>query len=380
MATGNNEGDISVQTEEYWLDYTPRQKELSLLEQIREGISDLHLRPSPFTIKFNGDNIPPAQFFRLLETHARKQKWTQQDIVENLYHCLEGKPLQLFLQCITDDLPYEQVKSRILEIFPPEDQNDFKRFISLQLRHKATLRDYYQEKVTLGRRAGLPENLILSALGEGLNESDQRLLAVNPPQSIKEWYTQVQRIKVPLHSPQQPIQIPSSSPKRLFPGNHPPPSQRHVPPRLTPQTLAPPTPFSPPLCLKCKQNGEIQYHWHNVCPRTLAKRPQNEIFYASRQLYQTEPRLNESPRQEQAGVSPARRNDRFTSRNPTTGSSYPAARFPSRYPGPRTQSSTTSLAGSQECTSPSQTRRPEVAFSSPEDRTDLPHVSPQNPA
>ncbi|UYV60681.1 hypothetical protein LAZ67_1001875 [Cordylochernes scorpioides] len=69
------------------------------------------------------------------------------------------------------------------------------------LRHEAwgqaDLETYYREKTALGLQLGLPQEVILEALTEGLPFSDQRLIRVVPPESLGEWFRLAQRIHGP---------------------------------------------------------------------------------------------------------------------------------------------------------------------------------------
>ncbi|UYV73344.1 hypothetical protein LAZ67_10002797 [Cordylochernes scorpioides] len=66
----------------------------------------------------------------------------------------------------------------------------------MKLTGQATLETYYREKTAMGLQLGLPQEVILETLTEGLPFNDQRLVRVVPPENLGEWFRLVQRIHV----------------------------------------------------------------------------------------------------------------------------------------------------------------------------------------
>ncbi|UYV77733.1 K02A2.6-like [Cordylochernes scorpioides] len=55
--------------------------------------------------------------------------------------------------------------------------------------------DYYQNKTVMGMKLNLPSDILIESLTEGLPVTDQRLIATVQPNTIKEWFDLVSRIR-----------------------------------------------------------------------------------------------------------------------------------------------------------------------------------------
>ncbi|UYV70741.1 ITP [Cordylochernes scorpioides] len=92
---------------------------------------------------------------------------------------------------------YFQVRQTLMDLYPESNEASFAKYFAMKLAGHAGLEKYYREKVALGMKLGLPQEVILETLTEGLPLSDQRLVRVVPPESLGEWFQLGQRIHGP---------------------------------------------------------------------------------------------------------------------------------------------------------------------------------------
>ncbi|UYV78535.1 hypothetical protein LAZ67_16001928 [Cordylochernes scorpioides] len=92
---------------------------------------------------------------------------------------------------------YFQVRQTLMDLYPESSEASFAKYFAMKLAGQADLETYYREKTAMGLQLGLPQEVILETLTEGLPLSDQRLVRVVPPESLGEWFRLAQRIHGP---------------------------------------------------------------------------------------------------------------------------------------------------------------------------------------
>ncbi|UYV82178.1 hypothetical protein LAZ67_21001276 [Cordylochernes scorpioides] len=143
---------------------------------------------------FDG-TYPAAQFFR---TYDQKTDWDGLTNTEKVL-CLQGylnnKPLEHFRRLRMETQHYIQVRQTFLDLYPETNEATYAQYFSMKLAGQPNLEEYYRNKTALGLQLGLPQEVILETLTEGLPPSDQRLVRIVPPENLGAWFRLVQRIR-----------------------------------------------------------------------------------------------------------------------------------------------------------------------------------------
>ncbi|UYV72551.1 SAMD4A [Cordylochernes scorpioides] len=196
---------------------------------------------------FDG-TYPAAQFFR---TYDQKTDWdglTNTEKVLRLPRYLNNKPLEHFRRLRMETQHYIQVRQTFLDLYPETNEATYAQYFSMKLAGQPNLEEYYRNKTALGLQLGLPQEVILETLTEGLPPSDQRLVRIVPPENLGAWFRLVQRIRG------------SGAPSPRHPDEHAPPLLGpYAPVRPSPRTV--PTRSTPPT--DCRFCGGL--HWHSEC-------------------------------------------------------------------------------------------------------------------
>ncbi|UYV66216.1 hypothetical protein LAZ67_4000839 [Cordylochernes scorpioides] len=121
----------------------------------------------------------------------------EQEKLLRLPNYLVRQPLELFRKLRLADRSYFQVRQILLDLYPESSEASFAKYFAMKLTGQANLETYYREKTAMGLQLGLPQEVILETLTEGLPFSDQRLVRVVPPENLGEWFRLVQRIHGP---------------------------------------------------------------------------------------------------------------------------------------------------------------------------------------
>ncbi|UYV84822.1 hypothetical protein LAZ67_X003634 [Cordylochernes scorpioides] len=191
---------------------------------------------------------PAAQFFR---TYDQKTDWdglTNTEKVLRLPRYLNNKPLEHFRRLRMETQHYIQVRQTFLDLYPETNEATYAQYFSMKLAGQPNLEEYYRNKTALGLQLGLPQEVILETLTEGLPPSDQRLVRIVPPENLGAWFRLVQRIRG------------SGAPSPRHPDEHAPPLLGpYAPVRPSPRTV--PTRSTPPT--DCRFCGGL--HWHSEC-------------------------------------------------------------------------------------------------------------------
>ncbi|UYV63759.1 hypothetical protein LAZ67_2005525 [Cordylochernes scorpioides] len=121
----------------------------------------------------------------------------EQEKLLRLPNYLVRQPLELFRKLRLADRSYFQVRQILLDLYPESNEASFAKYFAMKLTGQANLETYYREKTAMGLQLGLPQEVILETLTEGLPFNDQRLVRVVPPENLGEWFRLVQRIHGP---------------------------------------------------------------------------------------------------------------------------------------------------------------------------------------
>ncbi|UYV74104.1 hypothetical protein LAZ67_11002126, partial [Cordylochernes scorpioides] len=135
-----------------------------------------------------------TQFFQTFDRKMEDASMGEQEKLLRLPNYLARQPLELFRKLRLADRSYFQVRQILLDLFPESSEASFAKYFAMKLTGQANLETYYREKTAMGLQLGLPQEVILETLTEGLPFSDQRLVRVVPPENLGEWFRLVQRI------------------------------------------------------------------------------------------------------------------------------------------------------------------------------------------
>ncbi|UYV83323.1 hypothetical protein LAZ67_23000513 [Cordylochernes scorpioides] len=144
---------------------------------------------SPFDGSYAANN-----FIQQLE---RTSEGPQDDatLQARLRTLLKGEPLSLYNELNLASLPYSQAKQTLIDLYPGKSEVTFTKFLTFKLNNQIQLGEYYRQKITMGLQLGLTNPIIVEALTEGLQASDQRLMRAIAPKTLTEWYSTMNRIK-----------------------------------------------------------------------------------------------------------------------------------------------------------------------------------------
>ncbi|UYV62157.1 hypothetical protein LAZ67_1008055 [Cordylochernes scorpioides] len=138
-----------------------------------------------------------TQFFQTFDRKMEDASMEEQEKLLRLPNYLVRQPLELFRKLRLADRSYFQVRQILLDLYPESSEASFAKYFAMKLTGQANLETYYREKTAMGLQLGLPQEVILETLTEGLPFNDQRLVRVVPPENLGEWFRLVQRIHGP---------------------------------------------------------------------------------------------------------------------------------------------------------------------------------------
>ncbi|UYV73853.1 K02A2.6-like [Cordylochernes scorpioides] len=200
--------------------------------------------------------IPPfdgaysaTQFFQTFDRKMEDASVGEQEKLLRLPNYLVRQPLELFRKLRLADRSYFQVRQILLDLYPESSEASFAKYFAMKLTGQANLETYYREKTAMGLQLGLPQEVILETLTEGLPFNDQRLVRVVPPENLGEWFRLVQRI----HGPSVPATRSREDQPPTMSGPY------HSTPRRPGAWNAP---LPPSNCKFCGAR-----HWHSECRR-----------------------------------------------------------------------------------------------------------------
>ncbi|UYV67845.1 hypothetical protein LAZ67_5002210, partial [Cordylochernes scorpioides] len=198
--------------------------------------------------------IPPfdgtynaTQFFQAFDRKMEDASMGEQEKLLRLPNYLARQPLELFRKLRMADRSYFQVRQILLDLYPESSEASFAKYFAMKLTGQANLETYYREKTAMGLQLGLPQEVILETLTEGLPFNDQRLVRVVPPENLGEWFRLVQRI----HGPSVPATRSREDQPPTMSGPY------HSTPRRPGAWNAP---LPPSNCKFCGAR-----HWHSEC-------------------------------------------------------------------------------------------------------------------
>ncbi|UYV71031.1 hypothetical protein LAZ67_8001473, partial [Cordylochernes scorpioides] len=256
------------------------------LTQIADALYKLLVARSPREIDVSPyDGTFEAQsFFDNFDAQADRAKLTYTDRLRKLPCYLQGKPLQYFRNLRLDRLFYIDVRQTLIDLFPTATEASFSRFLAIKLTPQMPLEDYYQNKTVMGMKLNLPADILIDSLTEGLPVADQRLIATVQPNTIKEWFDLVSRIRR--------TQCATSAVYQRQVDKAPHPTYHNPPPRhnnqrssrVTYQVAPPPSP--------CKYCNAM--HWHSQCEQRF-QRDRTSQVYSARPRTTTVPKSGTRP-------------------------------------------------------------------------------------
>ncbi|UYV79367.1 hypothetical protein LAZ67_17002339 [Cordylochernes scorpioides] len=148
------------------------------LTQIADALSKLLIARSPREIDVSpyDGTFEAHSFFDNFDAQADRAELTYTDRLRKL-------------PC------YLQARQTLIDLFPTTTEASFSRFLAIKLTPQMPLEDYYQNKTVMGMKLNLPADILIDSLTEGLPVADQRLIATVQPNTIKEWFDLVSRIR-----------------------------------------------------------------------------------------------------------------------------------------------------------------------------------------
>ncbi|UYV75361.1 hypothetical protein LAZ67_12003633 [Cordylochernes scorpioides] len=280
------------------------------LTQIADALNKLLVARSPREIDVSPyDGTFEAQsFFDNFDAQADRAKLTYTDRLRKLPCYLQSKPLQYFRNLRLDRLFYIDVRQTLIDLFPTATEASFSRFLAIKLTPQMPLEDYYQNKTVMGMKLNLPADILIDSLTEGLPVADQRLFATVQPNTIKEWFDLVSRIRR--------TQCATSAVYQRQVDKAPHPTYHNPPPRhnnqrssrVTYQVAPPPSP--------CKYCNAM--HWHSQCEQRFQQDRTRQV-YSARPRTATVPKSGTRPKVQSRSPVPQVQDD---STSPASNSTF----------------------------------------------------------
>ncbi|UYV72024.1 hypothetical protein LAZ67_9001576 [Cordylochernes scorpioides] len=214
----------------------PQDNSADPLTQIADALSKLLVARSPREIDVSpyDGSFEAQSFFDNFDAQADRAELTYTDRLRKL-------------PC------YLQARQRLIDLFPATTEASFARFLAIKLTPQMPLEDYYQNKTVMGMKLDLPADILIESLTDGLPVADQRLIATVQPNTIKEWFDIVSRIRGTQCATSAVYQRQVDKAPHQTYHNPPPRYNNQRPSRVTYQVTPPPSP--------CKYCNAM--HWHS---------------------------------------------------------------------------------------------------------------------
>lgn len=210
--------------------------------------------------KYSGasDDVPFDKWLRLFEVKTAAAAWTERDKLCNFSDYLEGEAFRWYLTEVFDTgTAWEDLVACMTERFASAIADPFRQFIHCRLKSGQSLKEYYDEKMCLGRLAELKDAHLISGLIDGLPAEMEMALAGLTPSTPAAWLLAALRVEAAMNRAKS---------HRVPPGRH---AQINAPSGNSYQR-PPNTPGQAHMseCRHCAMAGlPRQMHWHNECPR-----------------------------------------------------------------------------------------------------------------
>lgn len=210
--------------------------------------------------KYSGssEDVPFDKWLRLFEVKTAAAAWTERDKLCHFSDYLEGEAFRWYLTEVFDtDASWQDLTACMTQRFASAVADPFRQFIHCQLKSGQSLKDYYNEKMSLGRLAGLKDAHLISGLIDGLPADMEMALAGLPPSTPATWLSAALRVESAMHRAKS---------QRILPGRQ---AQIEAPSGSFHQrVLNMPVRAPTSECRRCAMDGlPRQMHWHNECPR-----------------------------------------------------------------------------------------------------------------
>ncbi|UYV72365.1 hypothetical protein LAZ67_9002785 [Cordylochernes scorpioides] len=155
------------------------------LNQLKKGLKEFH----------SGD----LQKCEWLDKHAVP-------VAENINHSTKKNSKTLLLNIEFPKITYqkeiinviyyeEEARQTLIDLYPETNEASYAKFFAIKLAGHNSLEDFYRNKCAMGLQLGLPQEVLLETLTEGLPAFDQRLTRVAAPKYLSEWFGVVSRVR-----------------------------------------------------------------------------------------------------------------------------------------------------------------------------------------
>lgn len=134
---------------------------------------------------------------------------TNEDRVNIISDYLEGSALDVFIEEVIEFTDWDQIKLKFIELFAEKESSTLSDFTDLKFIHCKDLRDYFNKKLTIGKRLELSTTNLIDGLTDGLPERKKELFLMRDISSTTEWLRLAQRVVKPFpqrgEMPREPI-------------------------------------------------------------------------------------------------------------------------------------------------------------------------------
>lgn len=119
---------------------------------------------------------------------------TEEWKLKNLHRYLDDDVLEFYLENCTNLKRWNEVEETLLTIFSRSKEEALSKFFQLKLQYGGDIVEYYKQKTSLGRKAGLNEDIIIHNLTENVPVETRNLLIINNPQDLTKWILTAKKI------------------------------------------------------------------------------------------------------------------------------------------------------------------------------------------
>lgn len=117
----------------------------------------------------------------------KTETYTDSERVQIFSDFLEGSALDLFIEELLDVTDWNEIKENMMNSFSSEKQFSFTDFTDLKFVHCADLKEYYTEKIKIGRQLKLAPTILIQGLTDGLPERKKELFLLKDIATTTDW-------------------------------------------------------------------------------------------------------------------------------------------------------------------------------------------------
>lgn len=156
-------------------------------EKIQRPV-DMPSALTEYFISFDSDSdMKLMSWLNYFETKCAELNLGNDWKLQNVNRFLKGKILISYINKCFEIQNWEQLKIALIEESINPEIFSFSDFISRKLKSNEKVVEYFHEKLELGRKLKLTDELILEGLTEGLNSNLRQLMAISPPTNPTAW-------------------------------------------------------------------------------------------------------------------------------------------------------------------------------------------------